>query len=217
MKHFVVMMGPPGGGKGTQARILSAKLQVPHLSTGEMFRAAIKDGTDVGCRIKDLVDEGKLVPDELAISCIREKMADYSYAKGFIFDGFPRTVQQAEAFDRLLDEFNIRIDIVIDIQVPDDYIIQRVTGRFACGKCGAGYHDIFKPTIVKGVCDVCGGTAFIRRPDDNKETVTERLVQYRAMTTPVLPYYEKEGLLVCVDGTGPIDSVAGKIDRVVGL
>jgi adenylate kinase len=215
VKKFIVMMGPPGGGKGTQARILSRKLGVPHLSTGELFRTAIKEGTDLGGQIEDIMEQGGLVSDELAIAIIKEEFSSDACDGGFIFDGFPRTLEQAKSFDAMLTEFDLKLDVVIDIQVPDSYILERIVGRYTCAKCGEGYHDKFKPPAVPGVCDACGGSQFVHRADDNAETVNRRLMQYRAMTMPVLPYYESKGLLVLVDGTGSIDSVAGSIASVV--
>lgn len=215
-KHLV-LMAPPGGGKGTQARILRDRLEVPHLSTGEMLRNAGRSGTPLGLAAKELIDKGKFVPDEMIVSLISERLDKPDCANGFILDGFPRTLPQAKALDELLFEKGRRLDNVIEIQVPDDLIIQRVIGRFSCAQCGAMYHDTLKPTKVFGVCDECKGTHFIRRQDDNWETVVSRLKTYYAVTTPVLPYYEYEGLLSVIDGTGAIDEVAEKIKKVIGM
>ena len=211
-KHLV-LMAPPGGGKGTQARILRDRLHVPHLSTGEMLRNAGRSGTPLGLAAKALIDKGNFVPDDMICSLISERLDQPDCKDGFILDGFPRTLPQAKALDELLFEKGRRLDYVIEIQVPDDLIIQRVIGRFSCAKCGAMYHDTLK---VFGVCDECGHEHFIRRQDDNWETVVSRLKTYYAITTPVLPYYEYEGLLTVIDGTGTIDEVAEKIKKVIG-
>ena len=214
-KHLV-LMAPPGGGKGTQARILRDRLHVPHLSTGEMLRNAGRSGTPLGLAAKALIDKGNFVPDDMICSLISERLDQPDCKDGFILDGFPRTLPQAKALDELLFEKGRRLDYVIEIQGPDDLIIQRVIGRFSCAKCGAMYHDTLKPTKVFGVCDECGHEHFIRRQDDNWETVVSRLKTYYAITTPVLPYYEYEGLLTVIDGTGTIDEVAEKIKKVIG-
>lgn len=214
-KHLV-LMAPPGGGKGTQARILRDRLHVPHLSTGEMLRNAGRSGTPLGLAAKALIDKGNFVPDDMIVSLISERLDCPDCRDGFILDGFPRTLPQAKALDELLFEKGRRLDYVIEIQVPDDLIIQRVIGRFSCSQCGAMYHDTLKQTKVFGVCDECGGCHFLRRQDDNWETVVSRLKTYYAVTTPVLPYYEYEDLLTVVDGTGSIDAVTEKIKKVIG-
>ena len=214
-KHLV-LMAPPGGGKGTQARLLRDRLNVPHLSTGEMLRNAGRAGTPLGLQAKELIDKGNFVPDELIIALISERLDEPDCKEGFILDGFPRTLPQAKALDELLFEKGRSLDYVIEIQVPDDLIIQRIIGRFSCADCGAMYHDTLKPTKVFGRCDDCGGSNFIRRQDDNWETVVARLKTYRAITTPVLPYYEHQGLLVTIDGTGSVDDVMQKLERVIG-
>ncbi|MGD9638205.1 MAG: adenylate kinase [Alphaproteobacteria bacterium] len=218
-KHpmHIILMGPPGGGKGTQARILQKETGAIHLSTGEMFRAAGKAGTELGLKAKALIDEGNLVPDDISIGLISEKLEEACCESGVILDGFPRTLPQAEALDRMFKEKKIKIDNVIDIQVPDEIIVERITGRFSCIKCGATYHDKFKKTKVYGMCDVCGATDFVRRIDDNRKTVKARLEQYRSLTFPVLPYYEKKGMLKCIDGTGAIETVAEKIRSVINF
>ncbi len=214
-KHLV-LMAPPGGGKGTQARLLRDRLNVPHLSTGEMLRNAGRAGTPLGLQAKELIDKGNFVPDEMIIALISERLDEPDCKEGFILDGFPRTLPQAKALDELLFEKGRSLDHVIEIQVPDDLIIQRIIGRFSCADCGAMYHDTLKPTKVFGRCDDCGGSNFIRRQDDNWETVVARLKTYRAITTPVLPYYEHQGLLVTIDGTGSVDDVMQKLERVIG-
>ena len=198
-KHLV-LMAPPGGGKGTQARLLRDRLHIPHLSTGEMLRNAGRAGTEIGLKAKALIDKGNFVPDEMIISIISERLDEPDCKEGFILDGFPRTLPQAKALDELLFEKGRRLDHVIEIQVPDDMIIQRIIGRFSCADCGA----------------MCGGSNFLRRQDDNWQTVVDRLKTYRMMTTPVLPYYQHEGLLETIDGTGGVDEVAEKIKKIIG-
>ena len=214
-KHLV-LMAPPGGGKGTQARLLRDALQIPHLSTGEMLRNAGRAGTPIGLQAKALIDKGNFVPDEMIISIISERLDEPDCKDGFILDGFPRTLPQAKALDELLFEKGRRLDHVIEIQVPDDLIIQRIIGRFSCATCGAMYHDTLKPTKVFGKRDECGGSNFIRRPDDNWQTVVERLKTYKSVTTPVLPYYEYQGLLTTIDGTGTVEEVADRLKKVIG-
>lgn len=214
-KHLV-LMAPPGGGKGTQARLLRDRLHIPHLSTGEMLRNAGRAGTEIGLKAKALIDKGNFVPDEMIISIISERLDEPDCKEGFIMDGFPRTLPQAKALDELLFEKGRRLDHVVEIQVPDDMIIQRIIGRFSCADCGAMYHDTLKPTKVFGKCDECGGSNFLRRQDDNWQTVVDRLKTYRMMTTPVLPYYQHEGLLETIDGTGGVDEVAEKIKKIIG-
>ena len=199
----VVFTGAPGCGKGTQARILKEKVAICHLSTGEMLRAEAAKGTPLGLEIKALLD--------------KDRLAGEDWKNGFILDGFPRTLHQAEVLDEMLDRKGINLDAVIEIQVPDEIIMERILGRYACMKCGQGYHDKFQKPKVYGVCDVCGGTDFFRRVDDNKTTVQNRLVNYRALTYPTIPYYEKKGLLRCVDGTGTIEAVSNKVDSMLGF
>ena len=215
-KHLV-LMAPPGGGKGTQARVLRDALHVPHLSTGEMLRNAGRAGTPLGLQAKALIDKGNFVPDAMIVGLISERLDEPDCKDGFILDGFPRTLPQAKALDELMFEKGTRLDHVIEIQVPNDLIIQRIIGRFSCTDCGAMYHDTFKPTKVFGICDECGGTSFTRRQDDNWETVVSRLKTYQAITTPVLPYYEYQGLLTSIDGAGTVEAVSEKLRKVIGL
>lgn len=215
-KHLV-LMAPPGGGKGTQARLLRDRLHIPHLSTGEMLRNAGRAGTPLGLQAKALIDKGNFVPDEMIVALISERLDEPDCKEGFILDGFPRTLPQAKALDELLFEKGRRLDHVIEIQVPDDLIIQRIIGRFSCADCGAMYHDTLKPTKVFGKCNECGGSNFLRRQDDNWETVVSRLKTYRAITTPVLPYYVHQGLLASIDGTGGVEDVEEKIKKVIGF
>ena len=213
----VVFTGAPGCGKGTQARLLKEKVHIPHLSTGEMLRTEAAKATPLGLEIKALIDNGNLVSDEVIIDMLSKRIDEDDCKKGFILDGFPRTLPQAEALEKLLEQKGITLDAVIEIQVPDEIIMERILGRYACMKCGQGYHDKYQKPKVYGVCDVCGGTDFYRRIDDNRETVQNRLVNYRALTYPTISYFEKKGVLRCVDGTGSIAAVAKKIDDLLGV
>ena len=204
----IVFTGAPGCGKGTQARILKEKIAIAHLSTGEMLRAEAAKGTPLGLEIKELIDGGNLVPDEMIIKMLSERIDQDDCKNGFILDGFPRTLPQAEVLEEMLSKKGIKLDAVIEIQVPDEIIMERILGRYSCMTCGAGYHDKFQKPKVYGVCDVCGGTDFYRRVDDNRSTVQNRLVNYRALTYPTIPYFEKKGLLRCVDGTGTIEATS---------
>ena len=215
--RHIIFTGVPGCGKGTQARILEGKLSIPHLSTGEMLRAEASKATPLGLEMKALLDRGEFATDEMIIDMVAKRIDEEDCQNGFILDGFPRTLPQAEALDRMLAERGINLDAVIEIQVPDEIIMERILGRYACMKCGAGYHDKFQKPKIYGVCDVCGGTDFYRRVDDNRTTVQNRLVNYRALTYPTIPYFEKKGLLRCVDGTGTIEAVSKKIDSVLGI
>ncbi len=213
----VVLTGAPGCGKGTQARLLKEKANICHLSTGEMLRAEAAKKTPEGLALKEVLDKGGFATDEMIINMVSKRIDEDDCKNGFILDGFPRTLPQAEALEKMLDEKGIKLNAVIEIQVPDEIIMERILGRYACMKCGQGYHDKFQKPKVYGVCDVCGGTEFYRRIDDNRATVQNRLVNYRALTYPTIPYFEKEGLLRTVDGTGSIAAVAAKIDDVLGL
>ncbi len=221
MPRHIVMMGPPGSGKGTQSAILSEKLKINTYSAGELLREATLSGTPEGNAIKEIIDKGNLVPAEYIVNRIEAKIMEPENHKGYIIDGFPRTLDQAEVFEEMqrkpfFVENKLGVDLVILLQVPDEYVIDRIIGRSQCANCGTLYHEKFKPTNVFGVCDVCGGKEFTRRADDTYETVVSRLRNYRRVTAPVIPYYEEKGLLVCVDGTGPIDVVSEKIRKIVG-
>ena len=221
MPRHIVMMGPPGSGKGTQSAILSEKLGINTYSAGELLREATLSGTPEGNAIKEIIDKGNLVPAEYIVNRIEAKIMEPENHKGYIIDGFPRTLDQAKVFEEMqqkpfFQENGLAVDLVILLQVPDEYVIDRIIGRSQCAKCGTLYHEKFKPTSVFGVCDVCGGKEFTRRADDTYETVVSRLRNYRRVTAPVIPYYEDKGLLVCVDGTGPIDVVSEKIRKIVG-
>ena len=213
----LILFGAPGAGKGTQAVKLATKYHIPHISTGEMFRQAIDHQTPMGIEAAKYITKGKLVPDDITVGIVKERLAQPDCKNGFILDGFPRTLHQAEVLEEMLDKKGINLDAVIEIQVPDEIIMERILGRYACMNCGQGYHDKFQKPKVYGVCDVCGGTDFYRRVDDNKTTVQNRLVNYRALTYPTIPYYEKKGLLRCVDGTGTIEAVSNKVDSILGI
>ena len=213
----LVFTGAPGCGKGTQARRLKEKIAIPHLSTGEMLRAEAAKGTPLGLEIKALIDGGNLVPDEMIIKMLSARIDEDDCKNGFILDGFPRTLPQAEVLEEMLAKKGIKLDAVIEIQVPDEIIMERILGRYSCMTCGAGYHDKFQKPKVYGVCDVCGGTDFYRRVDDNRATEQNRLVNYRALTYPTIPYFEKKGLLRCVDGTGTIEATSKKIDDLLAV
>jgi adenylate kinase len=210
----IILLGPPGAGKGTQAARLQANRGMIQLSTGDMLREAVAAGTPVGLKAKEVMARGELVSDAIVSALIGERL-DASADKGAIFDGFPRTKHQAEALEILLGERGRKLDHVIELVVDENELVKRITGRFTCAKCGAGYHDTFRPTKAVGVCDVCGSTEFKRRPDDNEETVRTRMAEYRAKTEPILPYYEAKGLVRRVDGMAPVDEVAAQIDAIL--
>ena len=207
----LVLLGPPGAGKGTQAERIEDRYGLAHLSTGEMLRAAVAAGTEVGRQAKSIMDAGRLVPDEVINDLVAERTLQPDCAQGFVLDGYPRTRAQAEALDAMLAERGSSLDAVIEFEVDDEALIERIAGRFACAQCGAGYHDRFKPTRTPGVCDVCGSTEFLRRKDDTAETVRARLDAYHRQTAPLLPYYRERGLLVTVDGMAEIDQVTDDI------
>lgn len=211
----LILLGPPGAGKGTQARMLAEAKGLVQLSTGDMLRAAVAAGTEVGKKAKDVMERGELVSDDIVIGIISDRIDEPDCAGGFILDGFPRTVAQAEALDQLLSEKNKTLDSVIEIRVDDQQLVERITGRFTCAKCGEGYHDTFRRPKVDGVCDKCGGTQFTRREDDNAETVRNRLKAYHTQTAPLVDYYGATGRLKAVDGTRDIASVARHIEEAL--
>jgi adenylate kinase len=211
----IILIGAPGSGKGTQARFLEEKFGMIQLSTGDMLRAAVKYGTPLGLEAKSIMAEGKLVPDVLMVKLIKERISKPDCAKGFILDGFPRTVPQAESLDTMLAEAGKRLDFVVELKVNDDALVERVSGRFTCAKCGAGYHDKFKQTKKPGICDACGGKEFIRRADDNAETMKTRLKAFNEQTAPILPYYKDKGLLKSVDGMADMKDVTKSIESVL--
>lgn len=207
----IIFMGPPGGGKGTQAQRLEERFGIKQLSTGDMLRAAVTAGTELGKQAKAVMDAGQLVSDDLMIGLISERVDQADCANGFILDGFPRTIPQAEALDALMADKGMALDAVIELRVPDSLLVERITGRFSCAKCGRGYHDTYQQPKVEGVCDACGSTEFKRRADDNAETVTSRLEAYHKQTAPVLAHYEDKGKVYVVDGTKEIDQVTNDL------
>ena len=210
----IILLGPPGAGKGTQAARLQAARGMIQLSTGDMLREARASGSPIGEKVKAIMDAGELVSDAIVTALIAERL-DASADKGAIFDGFPRTGAQAEALDLLLSERGRKLDHVIELAVDEEELVQRITGRFTCAKCGTGYHDSFRPTQVPGVCDVCGSTEFKRRPDDNEQTVRTRMEEYRAKTAPILPFYEAKHLVRRVDGMASVEHVGAEIDAIL--
>ncbi|MEX2201030.1 MAG: adenylate kinase [Dongiaceae bacterium] len=212
---ILILLGPPGAGKGTQAKRLEKTRGLVQLSTGDMLRAEAAAGSTLGLEAKRIMDQGKLVPDELIIGMIGERLERPDAARGAILDGFPRTVAQAEALEAMLSGKGRRVDCVIEIKVDEVALIDRVAGRFSCTQCGAGYHDRFQPPKKAGICDQCGGTSFERRKDDNPDTMKTRLKAYREQTAPILPFYEARGLVHRVDGMVSVAEVASQIDVVL--
>ena len=211
----IILLGPPGAGKGTQAERLVAARGMVQLSTGDMLRAARKSGTALGARVAAVMDAGELVSDEIVSDLIGEALDMMGPEQGAIFDGYPRTAAQAESLDAILASRGRKLDHVIELDVDEDALVERITGRFTCAKCGTGYHDRFKLPKIEGTCDVCGSHEFKRRPDDNAETVHTRMAEYRAKTAPILPGYEARGIVARVDGMGAIDDVAAAIDTIL--
>ncbi|HVM37626.1 MAG TPA: adenylate kinase [Sphingomicrobium sp.] len=210
----IILLGPPGAGKGTQAKRLQTSRGMVQMSTGDMLREAVAAGTPIGLQAKAVMEAGALVSDAIVSALIGERL-DRSGDAGAIFDGFPRTREQAAALDLLLGERGRRLDHVIELAVDEEALVERITGRFSCASCGAGYHDRFKLPAVQGVCDVCGSDDFCRRPDDNEQTVRKRMAEYRAKTAPILPYYEQQSLVRRVDGMASVDAVAAQIDSIL--
>lgn len=211
----LILLGPPGSGKGTQAQRLQESHGLVQLSTGEMLRAAVASGSELGKQAKTIIEAGKLVPDDIMVRMIAERINQPDCADGFILDGFPRTTGQAKALDAMLAEKKLPLDYVIEMKVDTKVLTDRITGRYSCAKCGAGYHDEFQKPEIEGKCDACGGTEFTRREDDNAETVRARLVAYEEQTAPLLPYYRKMGALRTVDGMAAIDEVTDQIEMVL--
>lgn len=210
----IILLGPPGAGKGTQAKRLEEARGMVQLSTGDMLKEAIAKGTELGKRVEGIMARGELVTDEIVIGLIEDKMKDGAKG-GFIFDGFPRTLKQADALGQLMTRMGATLDRVIEMQVDDAVLVARVTGRFTCGTCGEVYHDVTRPTKVPGVCDVCGGTNMKRRADDNEETLKTRLMEYYKKTSPLIGYYYAKGQLSAVDGLAEVDAVAEAIAKVL--
>ena len=211
----LILLGPPGAGKGTQASRLVDERGMVQLSTGDMLRAAVKAGTPVGLKAKAVMEAGELVSDAIVSALIGERLDEAEASTGAIFDGYPRTLAQAEALDLLLAERDRQLDFVIELAVDEEALVDRITGRFTCASCGEGYHERYKQTATAGTCDVCSGTEFKRRPDDNEQTVRTRMAEYRAKTAPILPYYEALGLVRRVDGMAAIGEVGAAIDAIL--
>ena len=211
----LIIMGPPGAGKGTQAALIKEEFKVPHISTGDMFRAAIKNSTPLGLEAKKYMDQGNLVPDSVTIGLVKERLQNDDCKLGFMLDGFPRTIAQAEALDEILKELNIKLDAVLNIAVDSEVLVDRIVGRRVCKQCGAGYHVTNLKPKKEGICDVCG-SELTQRKDDTKETVVTRLEVYTNQTKPLLDYYNKQNLVKEVNGLGDIDVIFGEIKKVLG-
>ena len=212
----IILLGPPGAGKGTQAERLVAERNMVQLSTGDMLRAAVKAGTPTGLQAKAVMDAGGLVSDEIVSGLIGERLDELGGETSVIFDGYPRTEAQALSLDEILAARGRKLDHVIELKVDEDALVDRITGRFSCASCGAGYHDRYKQPKVENTCDACGSHEFKRRPDDNEETVRNRMAEYRAKTAPILPIYEARGIVQSVDGMAPIEEVSGGIEKILG-
>jgi len=211
----IIMLGAPGAGKGTQAKQIASKYNIPHISTGDIFRANIKNGTELGKKAKEYMDQGMLVPDELTCDLVMDRIAQDDCERGFVLDGFPRTIPQAEALTNALTKIGQSMDFAIDVDVPDENIVNRMGGRRACLNCGATYHLVFNPTKTEGVCDACGNPTVLR-DDDKPETVQKRLSVYHDQTQPLIDYYKKQDILKTVDGTKPMDDVFFDIVAILG-
>ncbi|CAI3476743.1 adenylate kinase [Enterococcus cecorum] len=211
----LILMGLPGAGKGTQAEKIIAEYQIPQISTGDMFRAAIANQTALGLKAKEYMDRGDLVPDEVTNGIVKERLAQDDTKNGFLLDGFPRTLDQAKALDEMLADLGKKIDAVIDINVPEEVLAERLTGRYMCRSCGASFHKVFKPTKVEGTCDRCGGHEFYQRDDDKPETVKNRLAVNIKNSEPILAYYKEQGLLKSIDGNRDIDAVFKDVQAII--
>jgi len=211
----IILLGPPGAGKGTQAQRLVERHGLKQLSTGDMLRAAVKAGTPVGLKAKAVMEAGELVSDEIVSALIGDELDAMGAGTGAIFDGYPRTAAQATALDAILESRGRKLDRVIELEVNEDALVERITGRYTCATCGKGYHDTFEQPKVAGTCDKCGGHEFKRRPDDNEETVRTRMAEYRAKTAPILPLYEERGIVSRVDGMAEMDAVTSAIEAIL--
>ena len=211
----IIMLGAPGAGKGTQAKMIAEKYGIPHISTGDIFRANIKNGTELGKKAKSYMDQGQLVPDELTLDLIMDRFKEDDCKNGYVLDGFPRTIPQAEALDAALKANGEKIDFAIDVDVPDENIVKRMGGRRACVNCGATYHIVYSPTKVEGKCDKCGEDLIVR-DDDKPETVLSRLEVYHNQTQPLIDYYDEQGVLKTVDGTVDMKDVFDAIIKILG-
>jgi adenylate kinase len=216
MAPVIILLGPPGAGKGTQARMLEEDFGLVQLSTGDLLRAAVVAGTDAGKQAKAVMEAGQLVSDDIVLAILKDRMAQPDVAKGVILDGFPRTTGQAAALDRLLAGAGQSVTAAISLEVDDEAMVARVSGRFTCAACGEGYHDTFKLPATAGVCDKCGGTEFKRRADDTAETVRERLTAYHAQTAPLIAHYERQSVLERVPAMGSIDAIRARLADIVG-
>jgi adenylate kinase len=213
----IILLGPPGAGKGTQAHRLVERHGMRQLSTGDMLRAAVRAETPTGLKVKAIMEAGDLVSDEIVSHLISDELMVLGHNTGVIFDGYPRTQAQVHSLDEILAKHHRKLDHVIELAVDEDALVERITGRFTCSKCDEGYHDTFKQPRREGICDNCGGGAFKRRPDDNEETVRKRLEEYHGKTAPILPLYEKRGIVTRVDGMADIDAVSEEIEEILGF
>lgn len=212
----IVILGAPGAGKGTQAKLISDRLAIPHISTGDIFRSNIKGNTQLGLKAKEYIDKGELVPDELTVEIVKDRLGKSDCAKGFILDGFPRTIPQAEYLDKVLMQSNIKLDVTLLIDVEDEAIIERMDGRRVCTNCGMSYHVVFNPTKVDGICDVCNSPV-VQRADDAAETVLNRLETYHHQTKPLITYYKNAGKLVVAKGEDAVDRTSEAVLKALGI
>lgn len=210
----LIMLGAPGAGKGTQALLLSKEYTIPQISTGDMFRGHIKNQTELGKKAKEYMDQGLLVPDELVVEIVKDRIGKEDCRNGFILDGFPRTIPQAKALDEALTKMGICLDRAVNVNVPDDHIIRRMSGRRVCPKCGASYHLEFNKPLKESICNECG-TSLIQRDDDQEETVRKRLEIYHEQTKPLIDYYQNKGILLTVDGVGDVDEISNRIKKAL--